>query len=299
MRNSSQVSNALRLSFCVIGLICATGCGSSQKKSDSSSSVISNSASENEISSVDVDTSEADVPSLKSASDNSKASNLDPRYRSLGQAIRSGRSKSITDEAAKLLGTNAYDPVALNALALLHLKRGHPGAAKLLLNKAIDRNPGTASLYNNLGVSMSQEGDDAAALTNFKKALKADGSHRETLGNLGSMYMKGGDVSRALPLLEQSYKANRGNLSVANNYAIALRLSGDLEGASRIYDEILKADPKNLNALVNDAILLIEFMNKPKDGLTLVYKIKFMETDRKDVVARANALEKKAKAALQ
>jgi hypothetical protein len=40
-------------------------------------------------------------------------------------------------------------------------------------------------------------------------------------------------------------------------------------------------------------------MNKPKDGLNLVYKVKFLETDRKDVLARANALEKKAKSKLE
>ncbi len=274
------------------------GCGTSAKKSEKSAALAQTQGDDTEVTSAANDTSEPDVPSLKSSSDGSSKS-TDAKYKPLAQAIRAGRSKAITDEAARVLGANSYDPVALNALALLHLKRGQTGAAKLLLNKALERNPGTAALSNNLGVALTLENDEAGALTNFKKALKADVGHRETLGNLGSFYIKGGDVARALPLLEQAYKANRANFAVANNYAIALRSSGDLPGASKIYDEILKADPKNLNALVNEAILLIDFMNKPKDGLTLVYKIKFLETDRKDVVARANALEKKAKAALQ
>ena len=111
--------------------------------------------------------------------------------------------------------------------------------------------------------------------------------------------MKGGDVTRALPLLEQSYKANKLNSGIANNYAIALRQSGDLAGASKLYEDLIKANAKDVYAHLNYAILLIDFMNKPKDGLTLVYKIKFLETEKKDVLARANALEKKAKAALQ
>lgn len=277
-----------------------SGCGSSAKKSESSTPIGAGVKAESEVVDSGKETSEPDVPSLRSAEDgSSRSAPLEAKYKPLDQAIRSGRSKAITDEAARILGANPYDAVALNALALLHLTKNQTGASKLLLNKALERNPPNAAIYNNLGVAFSLENDDAAALVNFKKSLKADPSNTETLGNLGSLYMKGGDSTRALPLLEQAYKANKANLSVANNYAIALRQSGDLDGASRLYDEILKADSKNLNALVNDAILLIDFLNKPKDGLTLVYKIKFLETDRKDVVARANALEKKAKAALQ
>ncbi len=293
-----MISKNILKSIFVLALVTTfIGCGSKPKKSDSSATT-KGTSSTSEVESTANDTSDPDVPSLKTASDTSSNA-VDPKYKSLAQAIRAGRSKSITDEASRILGTNGYDPVALNALALLHLKRGQLGAAKLLLNKAIEKNPGTAALYNNLGVALSGENDDAGALASFKKAIKADPGHRETLGNLGSLYMKGGDVGRAMPLLEQAYKSNRANLVVANNYAVALRVSGDLEGASRIYDDILKSDPRNLNAMINEAILLIDFVNKPKDGLTLVYKIKFQETDRKDVVARANALEKKAKAALQ
>jgi Flp pilus assembly protein TadD len=296
------MKNFFLLSLAVVSLS-LTGCGSSTKKSDksgtgSASGSASGSAVANKGDETDVDESSgSDGPSLQTDNATS-AANLDPKYKPLAQAIHAGRSKAITDQAARLLGTNAYDPTALNALALVHLKRGHTGAAKILLNKALERSQ-SAALYNNLGVALANEGDVAGAIVNFKRALKSDVSNQQTLGNLGSLYMKGGDVNRALPLLEQSYKANPSNLGIANNYAIALRSSGDLEGASRIYDAILKADPKNVYALLNDAILMIDFQNKPKDGLTLVYKLKFLETDKKDVVARANALEKKAKAGLQ
>lgn len=283
--------------FIVVSALALVGCGSSSKKSDKpvgSSAAQDASADGGEVA-ID-ETATADLPNL--VSNSSGSSTLDPKYKTLAQAIRSGQSKAITNQASRLLGVNAYDPMALNALALLHLRKGHTGAAKILLNKALERSQ-TSGLYNNLGVALANEGDDAGALANFKRALKSDASNQQTLGNLGSLYMKGGDVNRALPLLEQSYKGNSSNLAIANNYAIALRSSGDLDGASRIYAGILKADPKNIYALLNNAILLIEFQNKPKDGLTLVYKLKFLETDKKDVVARANALEKKAKAGLQ
>lgn len=286
-------------SLVTLSTLFVVGCGSAAKKSDTSSGAAAGvqAATKSGDELANDDTTTADVPSL-AADGTATAANLDPKYKTLAQAIHSGRSKSVTDQASKILGLNAFDATALNAIALLHLKKGHTGAAKILLNKALERS-NSASLYNNLGVAFMVEGDEPAALGNFKKALKADTNHQQALGNLGSLYMKGGDATRALPLLEQSYKAAPGNLAVANNYAIALRLSGDLDGAGRIYDGILKADPKNVYALLNNAVLMIEFQSKPKDGLTLVYKLKFLETDKKDVVARANALEKKAKAGLQ
>lgn len=225
---------------------------------------------------------------------------LDKRYEALGRAVRvAGKASAIEDEAARILGVNAHDPIALNALALLNLRRGKPGAAKLLLSKALEKNAPTASLHNNLGVAFMDEGDQEAAIVEFKKALQLDDRHAEALGNLGSLYAKSGDFERAFPYLESSYKANRLNVAVANNYALALRERKDYEGARRVYLESLQAHPKDVPTLLNYAILLIDFMNRPKDGLDAVFKLKFQETQRKDVLARANALEKKAKSELK
>jgi Flp pilus assembly protein TadD len=241
----------------------------------------------------------ADVPG---ASAIRKDVSLDPKYKPLGQALRAGaqgKPGSVQDEASKILGVNPSDPVALNALALVQLKRGKPGAAKLLIQRALEKNPGaeSAALRNNFGVALLDDRDGAIA--QFKKALKLDDRHAEALGNLGSIYAQSGDFSKALPLLEGSYKQNRNNLAVANNYALALRAANDLEGARKVYDGILQTNSKDVNATLNYAILLIDYMNKPKDGLDLVYKVKFLETQRKDVLSRANALEKKAKSELK
>jgi len=225
---------------------------------------------------------------------------LDPRYDSLVKAVRkSGKASEIQEEASRLLGADANDAVALNTIALLHLRRGQPKAAKLLLARAIEKSPSVAGLHNNLGVAHLDDGDPEAAIVEFKKALDLDEGHVEALGNLGSLYLKGGNVNRAFPLLEAAYRANRSNAAVANNYALALRARNELEAARRVYADLLKTHPKDVNALLNYAILLIEFMNQPKEGLELVYKVKFLETQRKDVLATANALENKAKSELK
>ena len=216
-------------------------------------------------------------------------------YKALSQAVRSGNAKAVTDETSRILVANPNDAVALNALALMYIRRAKPGAAKLVLNRALEKNAGIAALYNNLGVILLEEGDVPAATVQFKKALKADAGHIEANGNLGAIYASGADYERARPLLETAYKANRANLAYANNYAISLRALKDYEGAKRIYEENLKKDARDLPTLLNYAILLIDYMNKPKEGLDVVYKVQFMDSDRKDVQAKVIALEKKAK----
>ena len=216
-------------------------------------------------------------------------------YKALSQAVRAGNAKGVTDETSRILVANPNDAVALNALALMYVRRAKPGAAKLVHNRALEKNAGVAALYNNLGVILLEEGDVPAATIQFKKALKAESGHIEANGNLGAIYASGGDYEKARPLLETAYKANRTNLAYANNYAISLRVLKDYEGAKRIYEENLKKDARDLPTLLNYAILLIDYMNKPKEGLDVVYKVQFMDSDRKDVQAKVIALEKKAK----
>ncbi|MEK7355334.1 MAG: hypothetical protein AAB250_02725, partial [Bdellovibrionota bacterium] len=112
----------------------------------------------------------------------------DAKYQALSQALRAGRGRAIVEEAAKILGTNSYDPVALNALALDHLRQGRSGAARLLLARALEKNPTNASLLNNLAVVDLDENEQAAAIAGFKKALKEDDSHPQASANLGSIY---------------------------------------------------------------------------------------------------------------
>jgi tetratricopeptide (TPR) repeat protein len=225
-----------------------------------------------------------------------------PKYRPLADAVRSGRPGAINDEAAKLLAVNPNDLMALNTLALVNLRRGKLGVAKIFINRAFETKPpnsSMAALHNNLAVIFLEEGDQIAAVAELKKALQFDSRHPEAMGNLGAIYAMGGDYARARPLLERAYRATKSNLAVANSYAISLRAAKDFQGAKRIYDEAMKHNSRDVALLLNYSILLIEFMNKPKDGMDLLYRVKFIETERKDVLAKVNALEKKAKSELK
>ncbi|HVK60074.1 MAG TPA: tetratricopeptide repeat protein [Bdellovibrionales bacterium] len=277
-----------RIGIILLSALVLASCGSMKTRSDSGSGVTDE---------------EVDIPDESAdpvrAETNAAPSSADRKYQPLAQAVRSGQAAKINEEAAKILSSNPNDPFALNSLALYHFKQGRPGAAKILLSRAFEKNQNIAALHNNLGIILVSEGDIGAATVSFKKALQIDARHVEAAGNLGAIYLRGGDANRALPLLEQAYRGAPTNTSFAVSYGAAQRAAGKLNEAQRTYESVLKKNPRDVAANLNLAILMIDYQNRPKDGLPLVYKVKFLETERKDVVERVNALEKKAKAALQ
>lgn len=224
---------------------------------------------------------------------------VDRKYQALSQALRGGAESAVVSEASKLLAANGGDPVALNALAMFQFKQGRVGAAKILLEKAFEQNQNNASLLNNFALVQLAEGDLSAALQTLKKAYRVDDNNPDVLGNLGSLYVRGGDYAKALPLLEQAYRANRNNVAIGTNYAIALRANKSYDKAEDVYESLVKANSRDVALHLNYAILLIDYLNKGKEGLPVAIKVKFLETERKDVLDRANALEKKARSELK
>jgi Tfp pilus assembly protein PilF len=216
------------------------------------------------------------------------------RYKKLSEALRGGKSSNVQEEAARILMTNPDDIVALNGLAMWNYRQNKVGAAKLLLFRAIEKGQPNASILNNYGLMLLSEGDELAAAEQFKRALRVDESHAEANANLGAHYAKGGDWKKALPRLERAWSGGRQDSAIANNYALALKSEGEHERSRQIFEDATKRNNKDAILLLNYASLLIETLNRPKEGLPLVYRVKLLETERKDVLNRATALERKA-----
>ncbi len=98
--------------------------------------------------------------------------------------------------------------------------------------------------------------------------------------------------------LDIAVKNGQRDFKVMNNYAIALSASGKTKEAADIYEKILKENPSQKDVMLNYAILLIEDLNKNKEGLDLLNRLKFVGTspETRDIIKQ---LENKAKAGLQ
>jgi tetratricopeptide (TPR) repeat protein len=236
--------------------------------------------------------SEAVIAAPKAESAKAQASN----YAILA---KSNRYDQIKDEAIRNLAVNAADTNALNALALSYYKKNKLGAARIILERALEKNPNFAPTLTNLAIIDLAENEPTHALSNLKKSMKLDDRNPETLALIGSIYLRNKDFAKALLPLEQSYKKDKLNYQLANNYAIALTKNKSYDQAQKVYEEIMVQNSRDPAILLNYANLLVDYLNKPKDALNLVYKAKFIETEKKEIIDLANKIEKKAKSTLK
>jgi Flp pilus assembly protein TadD len=300
------VASSIATSAVLIG--CATGTTSGTNKvaaqpsepsvsanSTSVASSVSSGASSNETG---VTAAGSPVATSATLSPDSKVSTAN-RYQPLSQALRSGQSAAFLEEVGKRLAVDQNDVTVLNSLALYHYRKGHPLAAKLLIRRALEKNQPNAALYNNLGVILLEEDEQAAAIANFRKALNLDENDAAALGNLGMIFLKGGDTIKAMPLLEKAYTLSPSSSAIAAAYGATLANRGQYEQARKVLEEVVVKNRSDVSALINLAAIDIEHLNRPKDGMDLISRLRFLDTERKDVRLRMNALEKKARAELQ
>jgi len=214
----------------------------------------------------------------------------------LSKALDSHDQKDLFKQAGLILSKNPYDPQALNALAIHHITKAEWGAARLLLEKALEKNKDVAGLYNNLGVISLREDNLEAAYTYFKTAYAKDPKNANVLNNLGSIYVKYLDYGRAERMIEDAYSYMSDSPSVTNNYAIIKRVQGQYDQAAALYKKILDKDPRNVSTMLNYAILEIEYMKKYDDGVKLLNKLEFLETSDPYIRNKITELNAKAQA---
>lgn len=222
----------------------------------------------------------------------------DSRYDALNSAIASGNEDKIKSASVELLQSNSKDVKALNSLAMSYFKKGNSEAASFLLDKALSINPKSSTVYNNLGMISLARNEKREAIENFKKALELDSDNHTAGCNLGSIYVKEKDFSKAVFALEKAVESGKADLNSMNNYAVALSATGKPKDAEDIYQKILKESPSNKNVMLNLAIVLIDKLNKPSEGLDLINRLKFVGSDfeSRQVI---KDLETKAKAGLK
>ncbi|MBY0316191.1 MAG: tetratricopeptide repeat protein [Bdellovibrionales bacterium] len=214
-------------------------------------------------------------------------------------------SKALSDKnynemfkiASDMLLVNPNDPQALNALAIYHIQKSEWGAARLLLERAIEKNKDMAGLHNNLGVIALKEDNLESALAHFKTAYEKDSRNGNVNNNLGSIYVKYLDYGKAQGMIESAYSSSPESVSVTNNYAIIQRYTGNYEKAAELYKKNLAKESRNVSTMINYAILLIDYMKKYDEGERILNKLEFLESNDPAVKNKMAELNEKLRAA--
>lgn len=216
----------------------------------------------------------------------------------LNAALKAGNDEQIQKSAQQYLVQVPSDAKALNALAMSQYKKGRFDFALYLLGKAVAAEPGGSELYSNIGLVELAKGNRRAAIQNFRRAIELDSNNGIAAANLGSIYVQERDYIKAAVVLEMAHRRGMRDLKILSNYGVALAHSGHPEKANDLYQVALKEQPNNKEVLLNASILLIDHLNKPKEGLDLLSRLKFLGPSPESK-ARIIALENKAKAGVK
>lgn len=236
-------------------------------------------------------------PSRPSAGD-SKAESRGGSHAELSEAVKAQSDSRILTAAEKLLWQSPEDDRALNAAAMVHYKQGRLDLASYLLGKAVGKHPRKSELHGNLGLIETARGNKGEAIAHYRKAIELNPDDSVSAANLGALYVEARDYAKALVVLEIAHRRGFRDSRVLNNYGIALAAAGKHEKALDIYDEALKENANSREALLNKAIVLVEHLDRAKEGLEVINRLKFVGAPSESR-ERLSLLENKANAGVR
>ncbi len=216
----------------------------------------------------------------------------------LKDAIRSGNEEATFRAASVALSQTPNDIMALNAIGFYYYRKSQFLAAQYFFSRALKVEPKNSVLHNNLGLISLATGEQRDAIKAFRQAIELDSSNATAAANLGAIYIQKKDFNRAVVALEMAHSKFKKDPKFVNNYAIALTATGKTAEAKNVYEEAVKLSNNNKDVLFNYAILLIEKLNKNKEGLDVINKIRFLGLSA-DTKNKINALENRAKSGLK
>lgn len=228
----------------------------------------------------------------------SKAEPRGGSHAELSEAIKAQSDSRILTAAEKLLWQSPEDDRALNAAAMVHYKQGRLDLASYLLGKAVGKHPRKSELHGNLGLIETARGNKGEAIAHYRKAIELNPDDSVSAANLGALYVEARDYAKALVVLEIAHRRGFRDSRVLNNYGIALAAAGKHEKALDIYDEALKENANSREALLNKAIVLVEHLDRAKEGLEVINRLKFVGAPSESR-ERLSLLENKANAGVR
>ncbi len=129
----------------------------------------------------------------------------------------------------------------------------------VLWRHVIERNPGAAVAYSNLGLYVAQQGDPVAAIDLYRKALELYPGSSKTWNNLATELRIIGREEEALAALQKAVELNPSYFEALNNLAALLSRRGRMDEAIAHLRRAIEVNPdyfeghSNLGALLAGA----------------------------------------------
>jgi tetratricopeptide (TPR) repeat protein len=135
-----------------------------------------------------------------------------------------GRYEQALARVAGALPDGAVDVDALNIAAACARALGRPGQAEAYWKLALQRNPGHAPTWNNLGILLQQAGRAAEAEAAYRQALALQPDFADTHYNLGLLCQQAGALDAAAACYQRALALRPGHAATYNNLGALYRM---------------------------------------------------------------------------
>lgn len=136
------------------------------------------------------------------------------------------------------------------------------GKAHSAFVKALDLQPDSAAVLNQLGVTQMVQGDYEGASRNFRSALAKRPDDPVLLYNLGCLLIRTKDFRLAIDILERAQKIDSTNAEILFNLAFAYGRNGDISKAVDKARATLGLSPDDLDA--RKMLIVLYLLNKER-----------------------------------
>lgn len=110
--------------------------------------------------------------------------------------------------------------------------------------KALVLNPGSADVYNNLGVALRSQGKLQAAIACYQRSLALRPNHSDVYSNLGNALRELGHFNEAAANHQQAVHLMPDSAQAIYNLGLVQRDLGHLDEALACFDKALEIDPE-------------------------------------------------------
>jgi Flp pilus assembly protein TadD len=165
---------------------------------------------------------------------------------SCGPTPGSGRREQVSPVSRR------YLPALLLSLSLITSSRAQGTSNAIAsLDKAIEKNPTNAWLYDRRGWAYGSGGDLDKAIADFTQAIRLNPRDAVAYGLRGKAYSDKGDLNTAIGDLNESIRLKPNDALTRNNRGYVLTKRGRLDLALQDLNEAVRLDPRSALAYAN------------------------------------------------
>jgi len=129
--------------------------------------------------------------------------------------------------------------------------RGDPRAALAEYDRALERDPESADVWNNVGLAREALGDTEGALQAYRRAVRSAPHHAKARANLAGIYFNSGAIDSALVEMKRAIEAEPRNPDFLNNLGALLMHKNMLREALEVLETGVSFAPDNRPLLYN------------------------------------------------